>query len=204
MLLQVREFLFLICVKKTTSSLKNLVLRVRNSSRHRNCFTGGYIHSLFVSKALTRSYLARSSCYTNNSKIQPRTPDFLWRELYLCRGLFSLTTNASSRVNLRKSKYCSELISIKLLGFFLDYNEYFYKIELSERHHQLMKSVHHLRRYFKFPNARIVYHHPKILKLPREFSCSFNIYNITQKNRNKIVFSFPSFIFGDFLHADRT
>ena len=54
-LLQVREFLFLICVKKTIS-MKILVLRVINSSRHRNCFVRGYIHSLFVSKALTRSY----------------------------------------------------------------------------------------------------------------------------------------------------
>ena len=51
-LLQVREFLFLICVKKTIS-MKILVLRVINSSRHRNCFVRGYIHSLFVSKALT-------------------------------------------------------------------------------------------------------------------------------------------------------
>ena len=50
-LLQVREFLFLICVKKTIS-MKILVLRVINSSRHRNCFLWGYIHSLFVSKAL--------------------------------------------------------------------------------------------------------------------------------------------------------
>ena len=57
-LLQVREFLFLICVKKTIS-MKILVLRVINSSRHRNCFVRGYNHSLFVSKALTRSYLAR-------------------------------------------------------------------------------------------------------------------------------------------------
>ena len=31
---------------------KILVLRVINSSRHRNCFVWGYIHSLFVSKAL--------------------------------------------------------------------------------------------------------------------------------------------------------
>ena len=65
-LLQVREFLFLICVKKTIS-MKILVLRVINSSRHRNCFVRGYIHSLFVSKALTRSYLARSGFDTNNS-----------------------------------------------------------------------------------------------------------------------------------------
>ena len=65
-LLQVREFLFLICVKKTIS-MKILVLRVINSSRHRNCFVRGYIHSLFVSKALTRSYLAHSGFDTNNS-----------------------------------------------------------------------------------------------------------------------------------------
>ena len=41
-LLQVHEFLFLICVKKTIS-MKILVLRVINSSRHRNCFVWGYI-----------------------------------------------------------------------------------------------------------------------------------------------------------------
>ena len=46
-LLQVCEFLFLICVKKIFS-MKILVLRVINSSRHRNCFVWGYIHSLFV------------------------------------------------------------------------------------------------------------------------------------------------------------
>ena len=46
-LLQAREFLFLICVKKTIS-MKILVLRVVNSSRHRYCFVRGYIHSLFV------------------------------------------------------------------------------------------------------------------------------------------------------------
>ena len=46
-LLQAREFLFLICVKKTIS-MRTLVLRVINSSRHRNCFVRGYIHSLFV------------------------------------------------------------------------------------------------------------------------------------------------------------
>ena len=45
---QVREFLFLICVKKTIS-MKILVLRVINSSRHRNCFVRGYIRELFVS-----------------------------------------------------------------------------------------------------------------------------------------------------------
>ena len=51
-LLQVlaREFLFLICVKKTVS-MKILVLRVINSSRHRNCFVRGYIHSLTCVKS---------------------------------------------------------------------------------------------------------------------------------------------------------
>ena len=38
--------------------MKIVVLRVINSSRHRKCFVRGYVHSLFVSKALTRSYLA--------------------------------------------------------------------------------------------------------------------------------------------------
>ena len=65
-LLQVREFLFLICVKKTIS-MKILALRVIKSSRHTNFYVRGYIHSLFVSKALTRSYLARSGFHTNNS-----------------------------------------------------------------------------------------------------------------------------------------
>ena len=64
-LLQVREFLFLICVEKTIS-MKILVLRVVNSSRHRNSFVQSCIHS-FVTKALTRSYLARSGFHTNNS-----------------------------------------------------------------------------------------------------------------------------------------
>ena len=48
-LLQVNELLFLICVKKTIS-MKILVLREINSSRHRNCFVRSYIHSLFVSR----------------------------------------------------------------------------------------------------------------------------------------------------------
>ena len=39
-LLQVREFLFLICVWRTIS-MKILVLRVVNSSRHRKCFVRG-------------------------------------------------------------------------------------------------------------------------------------------------------------------
>ena len=42
-LLQVREFLFLIRVKKNCA-MKILVFRVLNSSRHRNCFVRGYIH----------------------------------------------------------------------------------------------------------------------------------------------------------------
>ena len=63
LLLQVREFLFLICVMKTIS-MKILVLRVINSSRHRNCFVRGYIHSLFVSKALARTSLIRALTQT--------------------------------------------------------------------------------------------------------------------------------------------
>ena len=50
---------------------------------NKKCFVRGFIHSLFVSKALTRSYLARSGFDTNNSWIKPRTPHFLWRKLYL-------------------------------------------------------------------------------------------------------------------------
>ena len=46
-LLQVREFLFLICVKKTIS-MKIRVLRVINSTRHRNCFVRGLIYLPFV------------------------------------------------------------------------------------------------------------------------------------------------------------
>ena len=67
-LLQVREFLFLICVKKTIS-MKILVLRVINSSRHRNCFVRGYIHELFVSKARTSEVRASEGFHTNNSWI---------------------------------------------------------------------------------------------------------------------------------------
>ena len=76
-LLQVREFLFSICVKKTIS-MKILALRVINSSHHRNCFVRGYIRS-FVSKALTRSCLARSFGFSHKHlvNITPRTPHFL-------------------------------------------------------------------------------------------------------------------------------
>jgi len=72
--------------------MKILVLRVINSSRHRNCFVRGYIHSLFLSKALTHSYLVpkvltRTSLvprfHINSSWIQPRTPHFLWCKLYM-------------------------------------------------------------------------------------------------------------------------
>ena len=55
----VSEFLFLICVQKPIL-MKFLVLCVINSSRHRKCFVRGFIYSLFVSKPLTRSFLARS------------------------------------------------------------------------------------------------------------------------------------------------
>ena len=55
----VSEFLFLIRVQKTIL-MKILMLCVINSLRHRKCFVRGFIHSLFVSKTLTRSFLARS------------------------------------------------------------------------------------------------------------------------------------------------
>ena len=55
----VSEFLFLIYVQKA-SSMKILLFCVIKSSRHRKCFVRGFIHSLFVSKVLTCSYLARS------------------------------------------------------------------------------------------------------------------------------------------------
>ena len=53
--------------------MKILVLRVINSSRHRKCGVRGCIHELFVSKAHTRSYLARSGFHTNSRELkQPR------------------------------------------------------------------------------------------------------------------------------------
>ena len=58
---------FYLCYIKKTISMKILVICVINSSRHRKCFVRDYIHSLFVSKALTRSYLARSGFDRNNS-----------------------------------------------------------------------------------------------------------------------------------------
>ena len=57
-LFQVREFLFLICVKEIVS-MKILVLRVINSSRHRNCFVRGSIHSLCQKPSLVRTSLVR-------------------------------------------------------------------------------------------------------------------------------------------------
>ena len=55
-LLQVREFLFLICVKKTIS-MKILVLRVINSSRNRNCF----VRVIFTRCLRQKLSLARTS-----------------------------------------------------------------------------------------------------------------------------------------------
>ena len=55
----------LMCYIKQTISVKILLTCVTNSSRHRKRFVQDYIHSLFVSKALTRSYLARSDFDTN-------------------------------------------------------------------------------------------------------------------------------------------
>ena len=57
----------LMCYIKKTISVKILVICVINSSRDRlrKSFVRGHIHDLFVSKALTRSYLARSGFDTN-------------------------------------------------------------------------------------------------------------------------------------------
>ena len=55
------------CYIKKTISVKILVICVINSSRDRlrKSFVRRHIHDLFVSKALTRSYLARSGFDTN-------------------------------------------------------------------------------------------------------------------------------------------
>ena len=75
-LLQVREFLFLICVK-TTISTKILVLRVIKTAHVIEfAFVRGYIHSLFVSKALTRSYLARSGFTQTTREYNPARRTF--------------------------------------------------------------------------------------------------------------------------------
>ena len=44
--------------------MKILVLCVINSSRHRKCFVRAFIHSLFVSKSLTRSVHCLGRRYT--------------------------------------------------------------------------------------------------------------------------------------------
>ena len=66
-LLQVREFLFLICVKKAVS-MKILVLHVINSSRQRNCFVRGYIHSLFVSKGVSGKLRPKGRTIRNHQR----------------------------------------------------------------------------------------------------------------------------------------
>lgn len=53
------------CSIKKTISVRISVICLINSSRQRKCFVRGYIHSLFASKAINRSYLARSSLDTN-------------------------------------------------------------------------------------------------------------------------------------------
>ena len=70
--LNLHLILFLICVQKTIS-MKILVLCVITSSRHRKCFVRGFMHSLFVSKALTRSYLARSGFW--HKQLVNKTPN---------------------------------------------------------------------------------------------------------------------------------
>ena len=66
-LLQEREFLFLICVKKTISR-KILVLRVINSSRHRNCFFTG-LCSLIVCVKSPHSLIPRSFGFSHKQLV---------------------------------------------------------------------------------------------------------------------------------------
>ena len=63
-LLQMREFLLLICVKKTIS-MKILVLRVINSSRHRNCL----LHSLAVCVKSPLSLVPRSFGFSHKQLV---------------------------------------------------------------------------------------------------------------------------------------
>ena len=122
---QVREFLFLSCVKKTIS-MKILVLRVINSPRHRSCFVRGCIHELFVSKALTctRSYLARSGFHTNNSWIQPRTPHLTFYDVnYLTvilrgRAGYELIYITNEAVGKSEKNNCFSKFSSNSLDFF--------------------------------------------------------------------------------------
>ena len=72
-LLQVREFLFLICVKNTIS-IKTLVLRVINSSLLIEIALYEVIITRRLCQKHTHSYLARS---VSHSCIQPRTRHFL-------------------------------------------------------------------------------------------------------------------------------
>ena len=72
-LLQVREFLFLICVKKTIP-MKILALRVINSSRHRNCFVRGNIHSLNVVCVKSPHSLVRRSFGFSHKQLVNATP----------------------------------------------------------------------------------------------------------------------------------
>ena len=85
----------MICLYVTLRKLfqwKFLVICVINSSRHRKCFVQGRIHDLFVSKALTRSYLARSGFDTN--KLVNITPykalSMTWTVYYTYHEKFSL------------------------------------------------------------------------------------------------------------------
>ena len=67
--------IFVICVKKTISK-KITVLRVINSSRHRNCFVRVYIHSLVVSKTLARISVVR--VFTQTSR------DYIYLTTFCC------------------------------------------------------------------------------------------------------------------------
>ena len=78
-LLQAREFLFKVVLRKLLQWKFSSYVLWRALAIESAC--SGCIHELFVSKALTRSYLARSGFHTINSYswTQTRTPHFLWR-----------------------------------------------------------------------------------------------------------------------------
>ena len=81
------------CYIKRTISVKTLLICVTNSSRLRKCFVQGHIHELFVSKALTRSYLARSGFDTNKLvNITPYKPLSMIQDL---RGNFGGGTTSA-------------------------------------------------------------------------------------------------------------
>ena len=121
----VSEFLFLICIQKA-SSMKILLFCVVNSSRHRKCLVQGFIHSLFVSKALTCWYLARSGFW--HKQLMNKTP---YAALSMTYSIFSTSFEISKNqhrtlfihdVDPKMVWFLWKLRSIKLRTGSLNYN----------------------------------------------------------------------------------